>query len=478
MRRSLQLQLLATVLLAEALLGGGLLVVSHFSVKRQLISGMNSALVGRAMSVAALVRYSEDDTSTLEFDRGLVPKPLDARFPDAYEVFGPDHHLLAQSTYWPQELGSGTNLPDGFWMVKSKDRELHGVRMDQVPILDAETGTPLSPATLTVVYATPTRAMRERLAATTGFVAVAAVLLVIGTGVVAWVLLRRSLSLVHELAEAAQGISAQKWAFAPPDRANQVAELRPLVESLRRMVDGLRRSFDSQRTFIANAAHELKTPVTIQKSTLQLLLHHDLTVAEYKQGVQQAVRDTIRLENLLQRLLRLARAEHDATAVPRRDLQPVEVVGSCEAALAQVQPYAESRGIALQLIRNGTARVKAEPDDLTLVWTNLLENAIRFSPERGSVVLKISATSDGEAVVMVQDHGSGIDPEHQQRIFDRFYRGDDSRARDTGGVGLGLAMVKTLVEAYGGNVSVESARNEGATFTVKFPRIPTPGYSS
>jgi hypothetical protein len=84
MPRSLQLQLLAAVLLAKALLAGGLLILSHFSVKRQLISGLNSALVGRAMSVAALVRYSEDDSSSLEFDRGLVPQSLDRRAPDAY----------------------------------------------------------------------------------------------------------------------------------------------------------------------------------------------------------------------------------------------------------------------------------------------------------------------------------------------------------------------------------------------------------
>jgi signal transduction histidine kinase len=209
--------------------------------------------------------------------------------------------------------------------------------------------------------------------------------------------------------------------------ASLVAELHPLIESLRRMVDGLRRSFDSQKEFIANAAHELKTPVTIQKSTLQLLLHHDLSAAEYKQGLQQALQDTTRIEDLWQRLLRLARAEHEAAAASGRDLRRVDLASSCEAAVAQMQPYAESRGIILQLDRNGSASVDAEPDDLMVIWTNLLENAIRFSPERGIVALKINARADAQGTVTIQDHGCGIAPE--ERIFERFYRGDVSRAR-------------------------------------------------
>jgi signal transduction histidine kinase len=469
MRRSLQVELLATVLLAEALLAGGLLVVGRRSLKQQLINGMDSALTGRAMSVAALVRYSEDQSSTLVFDRGLAPKPLDARFPDAFEVLGPDLGVLGRSSYWPPELEPGTNQPSGFWTVRAGDHMLRGVRLDRVPILDAETGAPISSAGLTVVYATRTRAMNDRLASTTLSIGVVAVILVIMTGVFAAGLLRRSLSPLRELASAAESISAQQWKFEPPAEAAKLSELRPLVESLRTMVDGLHRSFDSQRDFIANAAHELKTPVAIQKSTLQLLLHHDLSAAEYKHGVQQALQDTQRLDSLLQRLLRLARAEQAAAGATSPDLRSVELSSSCEAALSQLQPYADSRGVALQLACDGVVYVKANPEDLVLIWSNLLENAIRHSPKDGTVLLKINTPSGHNVIVTVKDHGCGIDAEHQERIFERFYRGDESRARDTGGVGLGLAMVRTLVESYGGAVSVESAKGQGAAFMVTLP---------
>jgi len=107
-----------------------------------------------------------------------------------------------------------------------------------------------------------------------------------------------------------------------------------------------------------------------------------------------------------------------------------------------------------------------------VVWINLLENAIRFSPEGATVVVKIDATNGRNAIVTVEDQGCGIPWEHQKRIFERFYRGDESRARDTGGAGLGLAMVKTL-EAYQGTVSVESTEDQGATFTVSLPLAST-----
>jgi signal transduction histidine kinase len=297
----------------------------------------------------------------------------------------------------------------------------------------------------------------------------AALVLILVTGVFAAWLLRRSLSPLRQLAMEAGQISAQKWNLEPLPRAERIIELRPLVQSLRTMVEGLRRSFDSQRDFIANAAHELKTPITIQKSTLQLLLHHGLTVDEYRTGLQQALRDTQRVEDLLQRLLKLARAEHGTTGTPIRHLEFVSLFSSCEAALIHMQPYAESRGVVLEMLGNGSARVRADMEDLVLIWSNLLENAIRYSPRDGHVVFTVDGCEQRMATVTVQDNGCGIEREQHERIFERFYRGDQSRARETGGVGLGLAMVKLLVERYGGTVHVDSDKDRGATFVVSLP---------
>lgn len=471
MKKSLQAQLVGTVLLAELLLAGGLLAVGRRAVFQQLRSGSNAALSGRALSVAALVRYPEDQSTKLLFDKGLVPQPLDSRFADAWEVFGPDGALIARSPWWPQELGSGLQLRPGFWVVHAGGHELRGIRLNRLPILDEETGTPVSPASLTVLYATPTEPMEERLAATMFTIGASALLLLLATGIFAAWLVRRSLSPLRHLALEAEKISARQWTFAAPAEATRLDELRPLVESLQVMLRGLRQAFESQRDFVAAAAHELKTPVAIQKSSLQLLLHRDLPAEEYKRGLQQALRDVERTEELLQRLLRLARAEQAASGAAPRETQAVALSESCETALARMRPYAESRGVRLQFVPDGPARVKADPDDLLVVWSNLLENAIRYSGRDQQVTLSVEAgrPRPAWASVVVADQGCGIEAAQQMRIFERFYRGDQSRARDTGGFGLGLAIVKTLVEAYGGSVGVESEPGRGSRFEVKLP---------
>ena len=111
----------------------------------------------------------------------------------------------------------------------------------------------------------------------------------------------------------------------------------------------------------------------------------------------------------------------------------------------------------------------ADPEDLQLVWINLLENAVRYSPEGGSVEVAVERSGDGAAQIVFQDHGVGIAPADLPHVFERFYRGDPSRNRTTGGFGLGLAIAKALVEAYGGTITAESAPGQGTRMMVNLP---------
>ena len=122
----------------------------------------------------------------------------------------------------------------------------------------------------------------------------------------------------------------------------------------------------------------------------------------------------------------------------------------------------------IQLATDGPVPFRADPEDLQLVWTNLLENAVRYSPEGSSVEVAVSR-DDGRAKIIFQDHGSGISAADLPHIFERFYRGDHSRNRATGGSGLGLAIAKALVEAYGGSIAVASSSGTGTRMTVEFP---------
>jgi len=164
----------------------------------------------------------------------------------------------------------------------------------------------------------------------------------------------------------------------------------------------------------------------------------------------------------------LARAEQWAAGSLRRDLSPVDIGMTCQMAMERVQPVAEQRGIGIDFIANGAVQLPADPEDLELVWSNLLENAIRFSPDRGTVKMTVRA-NNGRGYVEVRDQGPGIPASELPHIFERFHRGDTSRARDTGGYGLGLAISKAIVEAYGGTIEPQSSVGQGTRMVVSLP---------
>ena len=192
------------------------------------------------------------------------------------------------------------------------------------------------------------------------------------------------------------------------------------------MLARLEYSFRQQREFIGNAAHELKTPVAVLKSTLQSLLQRPRSSDEYREGLQASLQDLDRLEQLLQWMLRLARAEQWAQNAQQRALDVIDINSTCEEAVERIRSLAQSRNTTIQLATNGPVPFRADPEDLQLVWTNLIENAVRYSPEGSSVEVVVAHTTE-EAKVTVQDNGAGIPASDLPRIFERFYRGDPSR---------------------------------------------------
>jgi len=178
-----------------------------------------------------------------------------------------------------------------------------------------------------------------------------------------------------------------------------------------------------------------------------------------------------RLEKLLHSMLRLARAEQWAAGSARRDLDSVDVAATCQGAIEHLAPLAHERNVAIDFTSNGAMRMRADAADLELVWCNLLENAIRFSPSGERVHLRVRSNGQ-RTYVEVEDNGPGIPPAELPRIFARFHRADSSRARDTGGYGLGLAISKALIEAYGGTITPESRPGHGTRMVVEVPLEP------
>ena len=281
--------------------------------------------------------------------------------------------------------------------------------------------------------------------------------------------LRRSLRPLAALATSAGAISTSNWELNPPEEARDTLELAPLTQAMTSMLDGLHRSFTQQREFLANAAHELKTPVAILKSTLQSLLQRPRTSDEYRAGLEEALDDMARLEKLLHSMLRLARAEQWAAGNLRRDLAPIDVGMTCQMAIERLQAVAQQRDVKIDFTANGPIRLPADPDDLELVWSNLLENAIRFSPA-GETVRDERPLQQRARVASkspIADRASR--PLSCRASSSASTARDTSRARNTGGYGLGLAISKALVEAYGGTIEPHSRPGEGTRMVVSLP---------
>jgi signal transduction histidine kinase len=470
LRNSIKGRLIATLVVSQVVLAVGLIFTGVYDTERRMISTLDANMQSRAMSVAALVRYEEDARGDVYFDESLMPPSIDHNHPDLFAVWADRTGLVARSANWPQDL----DIPsqgDTHWKFKSAQVHYRALRITHVPILDRETGPAFRPQTLTIIYAAPMAHVREEVREAGVFIAFVSLLLLGATVLLSLWGIRRGLFPLKHLASQAALVSTTNWELRLPDDLREITELRPLTESMTTMLARLQRSFEQQREFMGNAAHELKTPVAVLKSTLQSLLHRPRSSDEYRAGLEESLQDLERLEELLQWMMRLARAEQWGHGALRRDLQVIDVRTTCEEAVERIRQLADARQTKLNLSTNGPAPFRADPEDLQLVWTNLLENAVRYSPEGRSVEIAVNNAPEGRVLVVFQDHGVGIPVADLPHVFERFYRGDPSRNRATGGFGLGLAIAKALVEAYGGKIVAESQQGEGTKMTVELPGI-------
>ncbi len=462
---SLTGRILATVIGCQLLLVGGLTVAAVLYAREQLGNAFDSSLEGRAMSTLALVRYSEDHPSILVFDPELLPPSSEAAHKDVFQIRKADGEVLARSDGFPPAAESQTGRYADFSLGGVPYRS---VVLRNVQVLDAEEDTPTPRERVTVVYGASLLEVQHEIRQLGVSVAGASLfLLLLASALVTWGL-RRRLQPLRDLATTAEAISIHNWSFHPPQDARMARELLPLTTALETLVTRLEASFRQQRDFTSDAAHELKTAVAIVKSTIQSLLQRERTAEEYQEGIGRLRDDCRRLEDLLDRMLRLARVDQWAESGAPPSIGVAELTSTCEAALLRIQPLADSRQIAVELIGGAPVYTRADPADLEVIWVNLLENAVQYSPPGSKVVLRIE-NGGATAHVSVEDSGPGIPPGDMERIFERFHRGDPSRARGTGGFGLGLAICKALVTAYGGRIEAANGLVAGAAFHVHLP---------
>lgn len=276
----------------------------------------------------------------------------------------------------------------------------------------------------------------------------------------------RPLDRMSRTAEAIAGGDLNRRLRLPMGR-NEVARLGGAFDH---MVDRLAASLQAQKRFVADASHELRTPLTSLEGLSEMLL------MGADRGDGRAVQRTAR--SMHGELGRMARLVADLLTLSRLDgvapvsFAMVDAVKLLDNVAEQVAPLAETREVDVQVVHHGDEPilVAADQDRLKQVILNLVDNALRYTPAGGEVRLSAGHEAvTGNVRIEVQDTGPGIAPDDLPYIFDRFYRGDPSRARTTGSTGLGLAIARSIVQAHDGTIEAQSVPGEGARFIVTLP---------
>ena len=288
-------------------------------------------------------------------------------------------------------------------------------------------------------------------------------LVILGFGLAggAW-LVGRSLRPIQAIGAAAVKIAAGDLSQRI-NVAEAESELGQLAAVLNSTFARLETAFAQQKQFASDAAHELRTPVTVILTQTQMALARERDAAGYKQTVEACLRAAQRMRKLIETLLALARFDAGQEVLRR---QAFDFSTTITEGAELVQPLAEERGVKL-LVEVVPLEITGDPERLAQVVTNLLTNAIQYNRPEGEVRVQLAA-ADGLAVLTVADTGQGIAPEDLPRVFGRFFRADQSRT-GAGNAGLGLSICQAIVEAHGGTMEVASQENVGTIFTVRLP---------
>ncbi|HLB25502.1 MAG TPA: ATP-binding protein [Nitrospirota bacterium] len=255
------------------------------------------------------------------------------------------------------------------------------------------------------------------------------------------------------------------WVDLPEGTAlpDEVGEVRDVLIALRNTMD---EAILSQRRFLADASHEMRSPITIMKGNIEIALRRERDLDEYRHVLRSNLEEINRLEFLLKDLMFLARTDASELVM---NMAPVRLEEVLEVVYVGLKPLSAQREIEMHLLlsEDDECVIEGDSDRLGQLFVNLVENALRYTPAGGRVDIEVGKVA-GISKVSVTDTGIGIPESEIPRIFDRFYRVDKARSRESGGTGLGLCICKWIVDAHRGDISIESKEGVGTKVTVMF----------
>jgi two-component system OmpR family sensor kinase len=277
-------------------------------------------------------------------------------------------------------------------------------------------------------------------------------------------LAKKSLHPVDEVTTRARRITAENLDQIIPER-NVNDEIGRLIATINDMILRLHSSFAQIRQFSADASHELRTPLTIMRGEIELSLRSNKTEEEYRRVLESSLEEILRMTSIIENLLLLAKADQGLYEVNFTEVNMASLVREL---LDDSEILAEPKRIHVELKQDMPITLVGDKVRLRQLFLNLIDNAIKYTPEGGAVTLSLER-QNSMALFRVEDTGIGIPAQEIDRVFDRFYRVDKARSREWGGAGLGLSIAKWIAELHRGTITVQSETNKGSTFTVHLP---------
>lgn len=228
----------------------------------------------------------------------------------------------------------------------------------------------------------------------------------------------------------------------------------------------IKASWEKQQQFVADASHELRTPLAVIKSNTELLLRHpEHTIEQESIRITNVLREAMRMKKLVVTLLTLARADASQLELQRITFNLGEVIADV---VEQFIPLAENKGVQLKFSVDGVSEIEADKERLLQLFAILLDNALKYTSNEGTILIHCYQNANF-VVIRIEDNGCGIAPEDLPHVFDRFFRGDKARSRESGGAGLGLAIADWIVKQHGGKIQLESELGLGTKIEICLP---------
>jgi len=462
--RSLRFRLLYwyTMWLAVVFLATGAIV--YFTLANYLENNLVQLQQRRADRLARLL------AQPLPAGPGLADEIRTDFAPEAssrfIRIFRPDGKIIYQSgrpndqSFDPAQIPPPSAQPGLHWFKPAASPQLVLLTVPAGPvggpIYLVETGESFGP-------------VQQELHRLLFLLAICAVGLAAGALAGGLLLVRRALRPVGEITRRAEGITSRNLTERLPVPATG-DELEQLTLALNRMISRLDEAFQHNRRFLADASHELRTPLTVLRSELESLVRASETQTSGRENLGSLLEEVERLAHLVENLFALSRLD---AGLAQSKPQVFDLAHLAFATAEQLCLLAEDKFLTITSQAGTPVYVDGDRARIKQVIVNLLDNAIKYTPEYGAVKLTVFARGQ-EAVCEVSDNGMGIPAEALPLVFDRFYRVDAARCRDQGGAGIGLSIVKAICLAHGGRVEAESIPGAGSTFRVFLPLAKKP----